>query len=504
MSSPHLDQTRGKWTKTSMNSPGSMQAGRREPKKPVRMLSGVHVVTVAMMPGSCSHGTCVYCPGGVSEGTPQSYVLGSPVVTTAIPLAYHPYLQVHSRIDSYVRMGHNPSKIELIIIGGTFSTYPQQYQEWFVTQCLEALNRFPNPEPPTSPSLSDAQAQNETASLRCVGMTVETRPDQASQLQADQALSYGVTRVEVGVQTVFNTVLRRAGRAHTVEDVAKATQTLRDSGFKICYHMMLGLPGMDPDADLQAFERIFNDPAFRPDMLKIYPTLVLKGTALFNLWKSGRYSPYSDDEIVELIVRIKRQVPRWVRINRIQREIPSKDIVAGLGTVSLRELVNRRLQEEGILCQCIRCREIGHVILNGMEGEGELSKFAIVSEDYEASGGVEVLLSVENSSETVLAGFLRLRIPSAQARRKELSEPTAIVRELHVYGSAVPVGRLTEESIQHKGLGSKLLVEAENVAADKFGCRQVAIISGIGVREYYAARGYMRPHHSPYMLKVIP
>ncbi len=503
MSSPFTDLTRTKSMDTNMNSPVGILTVRRVPRKPVRMLSGVHVVTVAMMPSSCTHGTCVYCPGGVSQGTPQSYVLGSPVVTTAIPLAYHPYLQVHSRIASYLRMGHNPSKIELIIIGGTFSTYPQQYQEWFVTQCLEALNRFPNPEPPTFPSLSDSQTQNETASLRCVGMTIETRPDQASQSQADQALGYGVTRVEIGVQTVFNTILRRAGRAHTVEDVTKATQTLRDSGFKICYHMMLGLPGMDPDSDLEAFKRIFSEPAFRPDMLKIYPTLVLKRTALFNLWKSGRYSPYSDDEIVELIVRIKRQVPRWVRINRIQREIPSKDIVAGLSTVSLRELVNRRLQDEGVSCQCIRCREIGHATLKRMEGEGELSKLSIVSEEYEASGGVEVLLSVENSSETVLAGFLRLRIPSTEAGRWEFSERTAIVRELHVYGSAVPVGGLLEESTQHKGLGSKLLVAAENVAADKFGCRQVAIISGIGVREYYATRGYVRPDRSPYMLKLI-
>ncbi len=503
MSSQQLNIRWRKGSNTSMNSPATIQAARREPKKPIRMLSGVHVVTVAMMPGSCVHGTCVYCPGGVSEGTPQSYVLGSPVVKTAIPLAYHPYLQVNSRIASYLQMGHNPSKIELIIIGGTFSTYPQQYQEWFVTQCLEALNSFPNPEPPISPSLIDSQAENETAKLRCVGMTIETRPDQASQIQADRALGYGVTRVEIGVQTVFNTVLRRAGRAHTIEDVTEATQTLRDSGFKICYHMMLGLPGMDPDSDLEAFQRIFSDSAFRPDMLKIYPTLVLKDTALFNLWKNGRYSPYSNDEIVELIVRIKRLVPRWVRINRIQREIPSKDIVAGPSAVSLRDLVNRRLQAESVSCQCIRCREIGHANLERVDDQGGLSQLAIVREEYNASGGVEVFMSVENSSEAILAGFLRLRIPSAEARREEFVQPTAIVRELHVYGSAVPVGGLTEEGTQHKGFGSRLLVAAENVAADKFGCRQVAIISGVGVREYYAARGYRRPHRSPYMLKVI-
>ena len=486
-----------------MNLPASDSVFRREPKKPVRMLSGVHVVTVAMMPSSCVHGTCVYCPGGVSEGTPQSYILGSPVVTTAIPLAYHPYLQVHSRIASYVRMGHNPSKIELIIIGGTFSTYPQNYQEWFVTQCLEALNRFPNPEPLTSHSLLDSQAQNETATLRCVGMTIETRPDQISQTQADQALGYGVTRVEIGVQTISNTILQRTGRAHTVEDVTKATRTLRDSGFKVCYHMMLGLPGMDPDADLSAFERIFDDPAFRPDMLKIYPTLVLKGTALFNLWKSGRYSPYSDEQIVELIVGIKRKVPRWVRINRIQREIPSKDVVAGLSTVNLRVLVDRRLRDEEVSCKCIRCREIGHASEKVGEEGGDLSTPGIVTEEYEASGGIETLLSVENDSRTLLAGFLRLRIPPSEAQRGELSESTAIVRELHVYGSAVPVGGSSEASAQHKGLGSRMLTAAENLASDKFGCRQIAIISGIGVREYYAARGYTRPHRSPYMLKVI-
>jgi len=400
-------------------------------------------------------------------------------------------------------MGHKPSKIELIIIGGTFSTYPQQYQEWFVTQCFEALNRFPNPEPPAIALLSDSHAQNETAGLRCVGMTVETRPDQASQNQADQMLTYGATRVEIGVQTVRNNILKQAGRAHTSEDVAIATQTLRDSGFKICYHMMLGLPGMDPDADLEAFESIFEKPQFKPDMLKIYPTLVLKGTGLFNLWKAGRYSPYSDDQIVELILEIKRRVPRWIRINRIQREIPSRDIVAGLSTVNLRELIDRRLQEVHVSCPCIRCREIGHARLEGVEYREGLPLFRLYREVYEASEGVEIFLSFEDGSRSVLAGFLRLRIPSSVAKRAEFAKSTAIVRELHIYGSAVPIGESLRTGTQHKGYGSSLLSEAETLAHAEYDCRQVAIISGVGVRNYYASHGYGRLHRSPYMLKPL-
>ncbi len=425
------------------------------------------------------------------------------MITTAIPLAYHPYHQVQSRIASYLRMGHNPSKIELIIIGGTFSTYPQKYQEWFVTQCLEALNRFPGPEPPAIATLTDSQIRNETASLRCVGMTLETRPDQASQAQADQMLIYGATRVELGVQTVRDNILKLAGRAHTAEDVAIATRTLRDSGFKTCYHMMLGLPGMDPDLELEAFRSIFDEPRFKPDMLKIYPTLVLKGTGLFNLWKDGRYAPYSDDQIVELIVRIKGMVPRWMRINRIQREIPSRDIVAGLSTVNLRELVDRRLREDGVTCQCIRCREIGHAESKESNDRVQLPSFRLHREEYEASQGDEVFLSLEDESRSVLAGFIRIRIPPTNVRREEFSQRTAIVRELHIYGAAVPVGESVKEGTQHKGLGSTLLSEAENVANEEFGCKQIAIISGIGVRKYYSAHGYGRPHRSPYMLKPL-
>ncbi len=400
-------------------------------------------------------------------------------------------------------MGHSPSKIELIIIGGTFTAYPQAYQEWFVTQCLEALNRFPDPNPPVMSSISDSQARNELADLRCVGMTIENRPDRASQEEADLMLSYGVTRVELGVQTVFDNILKRAGRAHSMEDVRQATQTLRDSGFKICYHMMLGLPGMDPRMDLEAFEKIFEDPSLRPDMLKIYPTLVLRGTALFNLWKSGRYMAYSDDEIVRLVMEIKRKVPRWVRINRVQREIPANQVVAGLSTVNLREMVERKLSSEGGTCRCIRCREIGHT-QHRIGNESAMERSLVITRDeYQASGGVEIFLSYEDSSRSILAGFLRLRIPSRQANRRELRKPTALVRELHVYGSAVPVGASTESAIQHRGLGSSLLVEAECIASREFGVKQIAIISGVGVRDYYRARGYGRPDHTPYMLKQL-
>ncbi len=472
-------------------------------RKPVRMLSGVHVVTVSMMPGSCPHGKCVYCPGGVDQGTPQSYILESPVVTKALPLGYHPYLQVHSRLAGYRRLGHTPSKIELIIIGGTFFSYPQAYLEWFVTQCLQALNRYPNATSPEASSLSEAQALNETSQARCVGMTIETRPDRANQEDADLALNYGVTRVELGVQTVFNEILRKAGRAHTIDDTKKATQTLKDSGFKVCYHMMLGLPGMDTSRELQAFEQVFEDRSFMPDMIKIYPTLVLKGTALYNLWHSGRYQPYSDDEIVEVITEIKRRIPRWVRINRVQREIPSKEVVAGLSTVNLREDVERRLEQKGVVCRCIRCREIGHNALSRNREDPNRISLTLHRDEYEASGGTEIFLSYEDEPRRILAGFLRLRVPSSEAMRAEFRKPTAIVRELHIYGSAIPVGDHESYGIQHTGLGTSLLEEAEHIASNDYECEQAAVISGVGVRGYYRGRGYARPDHSPYMFKNL-
>lgn len=473
-------------------------------RKPVRTLSGVHVIAAALMPGSCPHGRCVYCPGGLSEGTPQSYVHDSPIVRKAIPLGYHPYLQVNSRLREYERLGHEPSKIELILIGGTFLSYPKSYQEWFVTRCLEALNRYPNPRPPSEASeLAAVQSENEVAKYRCVGMTVETRPDRASNDEIGLLLGYGVTRVELGVQSVSDDVLRLAGRAHSISDVKNATRALRNAGLKICYHMMPGLPGSTVDRDLEAFEELFQDPELRPDMLKIYPTLVLTDTGLHALWKAGRYEPYSDEMVIELLVRIKRIAPRWVRINRIQREIPLGNVVAGLQTVNLRELVKLRLAEEGHACSCIRCREAGRAAAAKEGRLRQIADYELLREDYEASGGLEVFLSYEDASRTCLAGFIRLRIPPRNVTQPSAMTRTAVIRELHVYGLSVPIGSRNGDSLQHTGIGTGLLQRAEEIAASEFGCDQMLIISGIGARGYYRARGYARPNHSPYMQRTL-
>lgn len=473
-------------------------------KKPVRIISGVVIVAVMTHPYPCPHGRCIYCPGGIEVGTPQSYVQESPAVLRAKRCNFDPYNQVRSRLLQYVAMGHKPSKVELIIMGGTFPAMPLDYQEWFVTQCLEAMNRFPREKSSRWVSLESAQKRNEKAKIRCIGLTIETRPDWAKARQIDRFLYLGATRVEIGVQTIYNDILRKVRRGHTVEDTIEATQLLKDAGYKVCYHMMPGLPGSDLDRDLEMFKVIFEDERFRPDMLKIYPTLVIPGTKLYEMWKRGEYQPYSDEELIELIAKIKRMVPEYVRIMRVQRDIPVKYVAAGLKIGNLREVVARYMKARGWRCRCIRCREIGHYILKtGEIPLPEDSEIVYKRLDYSASGGHEVFLSVEERRRDLIIGFLRLRIPSAAAHRWEVNERTAIIRELHVYGPQVPVGEKNLFWWQHKGFGRRLLKWAEEIAVDEFDCKKMLIISGIGVREYYRKFGYKKHKNSFYMVKYF-
>jgi elongator complex protein 3 len=385
--------------------------------------------------------------------------------------------------------GHDTGKTEIVIVGGTFPFMPADYQKEFAKSCYDALNGR------RSSGLEEAKSVNETADNRCVGFTVETKPDYCKEPQIDLMLELGVTRVEIGVQSLRNSVYKLVNRGHTLDDVVDAFRIARDAGYKIVAHMMPGLPGSSPEKDIEDFRRLFEDDAFKPDMLKIYPTLVLEHTGLFKMHQSGKYHAYSDDDLVNVIVEAKKAVPEWVRIMRVQREIESKDIIAGPKSGNLRQIVLQKLRQQGRGCRCIRCRETGLQRKYPAEDEVTLRRT-----DYSASGGREIFLSYESVDGDTVLGFLRLR-KVAKPNRCEL-DGSAIVRELHVYGQAVSVGRKEiGSSYQHKGYGAKLLKEAERIAKDELRVGKVAVISAVGTRQYYKKLGYRQD--GPYVSKVL-
>ncbi|MEM0372943.1 MAG: tRNA uridine(34) 5-carboxymethylaminomethyl modification radical SAM/GNAT enzyme Elp3 [Sulfolobaceae archaeon] len=466
-------------------------------RKLTRMMAGVSIVAIMTSPSRCPHGKCIFCPGGVEYNTPQSYYGREPALMRAIENNFDPYYQVYSRLSQYYYLGHNPSKIELIIMGGTFTAMPLDYQEWFVTMALEAMNRYPSKEKPKFVYLEDAKTRNEKAVHRAVGITVETKPDWAKEPQADIMLNLGVTKVELGVQTIYDEILKITNRGHTVKDSIDSTRILKDSGFKVVYHVMLGLPGSDPDKDLEAFKEIFRNPDFRPDMLKIYPTLVVETAPLVYLWKKGLYKPYDTETLVELISEMYRYIPKWVRVMRIQRDIPADVILAGNIKGNLRELVEQRALQKGIKINEIRYREVGYMWLHRNITPKNIS---LKKEIYEASEGIEIFLSLEDEQD-ILVGYLRLRVPSKKAHRNEIDEKTTIIRELHIYGIEVPVGEWDEMAYQHKGYGTLLLREAERISREEFDAKRILVLSGVGVKEYYRKRGYR--DFGPYLAKEL-
>lgn len=442
--------------------------------KPVRSSSGVTVVAVMTFPYECP-GKCIYCPKG--ENAPQSYTGEEPAALRARMFDYDPYLQVKNRLKQLQAVGHTPQKIELIVMGGNFTSHPKDYQEDFIKRCLDAMNEA------DSETLEQAQELNEKSKIRCIGMTLECRPDWCNEEQINQMLKLGATRVELGVQTVYDDILKKVNRGHLIEDTIKATRLLKDAGFKVCYHMMPNLPEVDPEKDLACFKQIFENSDFKPDMLKIYPTLVIKGTKLYEMWKQGTYKTYSRDQLIDLLVEIKKIVPPWIRIMRIQRDIPIPLTEAGPDIGNIRELLFKKVN-----CQCIRCRQIKQI--------SSKEKIKLIRRDYEANNGKEVFLSFEDDSKK-LVGFLRLRIPN-KSFRKEITEKTALVRELHVYGVQAKIGE--QGDTQHRGYGAKLLQAAEKIAKDE-SCNKVIIISGVGVRPYYYSHNYSRD--GPYVSKSI-
>jgi elongator complex protein 3 len=465
-------------------------------KRPVRTISGVAVVAVMTSPHKCPHGKCVPCPGGVDSifNSPQSYTGAEPAALRAIQADYDPYRQVTARLAQLKQIGHDLDKVELIVMGGTITARPLDYQQWFVKRCLDAMNGFGR-APHQAKYLEDAQEVNESAAVRNVAMTFETRPDWCKTQHIDRMLDMGVTKVELGIQSTYDFILKRIERGHAVADSVEANGALRDSGLKVGFHMMPGLPGSSPQRDLRMFEALFNDARFCPDYLKIYPTLVTRGTKLYDLWERGEYAPLSSEEAAILLARIKERLPKWVRLQRIQRDIPVKHVVAGVLKSNVRQLAGDILQREGGQCRCIRCREIGHKMLKGMKADPDAARLDV--ERYEACGGVEHFISFEEPKIDALIGFARLRFP-LRPHRGEL-EGAAVVRELHVYGRMVPIGK-NNENWQHRGYGADLLRAAEDIAKAA-GYGKLAVMSGIGAREYYKKLGF--GHDGPYMSRRL-
>ncbi len=465
-------------------------------RKIVRTISGVTIVAVMTKPWPCPQkNSCAYCPGGPPYGVPQSYTGHEPASLRGLQSSFDPYEQARNRIEQLKAIGHTVDKVELVIMGGTFPSMPLDYQEHFVKECLDAITEE------KTQSLEEAKKLAETSRTRNAGITVETRPDWAREKHVDHMLSMGVTRVELGVQNVYDEIYELVERGHNVHDVVEATRILKDAGLKVVYHLMPGLPGSNFERDLEGFEKIFTDSRFKPDMVKIYPCLVLKGTKAYDWWRKGEYEPYTTEKAAQLILEVKKMVPSWIRIMRVQRDIPAYLIEAGVNRSNLRQLVLRRLKEEGVRCLCIRCREVGHRWLKE-KVKPDPNSIEIRTIKETASEGDDVFISAEDSDNDVLVGYLRLRIPSGNAHRSEIvSELTAIVRELHVYGPLVPVGRHLVKAWQHKGYGSILLSEAERISLDTYDRRKIVVTSALGTKQYYKRFGY--DYDGPYVSKIL-
>jgi len=475
-------------------------------RKSVRTISGVAVVAVMTSPYPCPHGACIPCPGGPASAfqTPQSYMGREPATMRAIQCGYDPYEQVAVRLRQLQSIGHPVDKVELIVMGGTFTARLPDYQQWFVGRSISAMNDFGGAgvadqeiNLDTDLDIESIIATNETAAVRNIGITFETRPDHLSTVEIDRLLEMGATKVEVGVQSIYDRVLEKIDRGHTVQDAIAANKRLRESGLKVGFHIMIGLPGSDASDDRNMFKTLFSDPAFCPDHLKIYPTLVTEGTVLHQWWQDGSYQSLDNDSAIGLLADIKSVLPKWVRLQRIQRDIPAQQIAAGVTKSNIRQLAEERLRSMGGSCRCIRCREVGHASLRGRAPE----KIELLTETYSACGGTEHFISFEDRGNNILIGFLRLRFPDSP-HRIELAN-AALVRELVVYGRMVSLGAESsprKDQWQHRGYGRELLAAAEDLASGH-GFSKIAVTSGIGVREYYRTRGYVR--EGAYMVKYL-
>ncbi|MFA5747025.1 MAG: tRNA uridine(34) 5-carboxymethylaminomethyl modification radical SAM/GNAT enzyme Elp3 [Candidatus Paceibacterota bacterium] len=454
--------------------------------RPVRSLSGIVNVSVLTKPYPCP-GSCLYCPN--EAGIPKSYLSGEPAVERARKLKYDAYLQVRQRLEMLESEGHPTDKIELRIIGGTWSFYQKAYQENFIKKCFDACNDAEKGKKVSSKDLLSSQKKNEKAKHRIVRLSVETRPDFINEKEIKRLRAYGVTKVELGVQSIYDDVLLLNKRGHLIDSTVKATRLLKDAGFKISYQMMLNLPGSDPERDSAMFKELFSNPNFQPDSLKIYPCALVKEAPLYQWYLDKKYQPCSAEELIDVIVKIKKTVPPYVRIERVIRDISSKTIVEGPAKISnLRQVVEKKLQADGSRCQCIRCREI-------KSEYDPKEKVFLFRHDYPASKGQEIFLSFENKSREKIFSLLRLRIASSSYDKKQkpvfdVLKNAALIREMHTYGMLTPISSNKKISAQHKGLGNKLIKAAEKIAQKEFGLKKLAAISSVGAREYFKRSGF--------------
>uniref|UniRef100_A0A671PRN2 Elongator complex protein 3 n=1 Tax=Sinocyclocheilus anshuiensis TaxID=1608454 RepID=A0A671PRN2_9TELE len=457
--------------------------------KPIRTASGIAVVAVMCKPHRCPHisftgNICVYCPGGPDsdfEYSTQSYTGYEPTSMRAIRARYDPYLQTRHRVEQLKQLGHSVDKVEFIVMGGTFMALPEEYRDYFIRNLHDALSGH------TSNNVTEAVRYSERSNSKCVGITIETRPDYCLKRHLSDMLAYGCTRLEIGVQSVYEDVARDTNRGHTVRAVCESFHLAKDAGFKVVAHMMPDLPNVGMERDVEQFIEFFENPAFRPDGLKLYPTLVIRGTGLYELWKTGRYKSYSPSALVDLVARILALVPPWTRVYRVQRDIPMPLVSSGVEHGNLRELALARMKDMGTECRDVRTREVG---IQEIHHKVRPYQVELIRRDYVANGGWETFLSYEDPEQDILIGLLRLRRCSPQSFRPELKGGVSIVRELHVYGSVVPVSSRDPSKFQHQGFGMMLMEEAKRIARDEHGSSKLAVISGVGTRNYYRKMGY--------------
>ena len=475
-------------------------------KRAVRTLSGIAPVAVLTKPYPCP-GSCAYCPK--KPNVPVSYLPNEPAVMRALRLNFNPYLQTIFRLKALENNGHEPNKIELIVIGGTWSYLPDKYKYWYLANCFKAANDYKKIKDkiiiekslkPIAPKgfsnniikenlslkklqeiLYQEQKKNEKSEYGIIGLTLETRPDYLSDKELWQMRDLGCTRVEIGVQAIDDAILKLNKRGHGVKEIAEATKKLKQFGFKVTYHFMPALPGSTPKKDVAMFYDLYNKPDFQPDQIKFYPTTVVKNSLLYRWWKQGKYKPYTDEELENVIIECKKIVPVYTRIIRLIRDIPGESIEAGNKITNLRQI----MKDKGVTCNCIRCREAKQTMVK----ENNL-KLNVLK--YSASGGFEYFISFDTKDEKTLYGFCRLRIDSSSP------VASAMIRELHVYGQLVPKGKSSK--VQHIGLGKRLMAEAEKIALQN-GAKSMAVISGVGVRGYYKKLGYKLKQ--TYMVKSL-
>jgi elongator complex protein 3 len=493
--------------------------------KPVRSLSGVTPVTVLTKPFPCP-GKCIFCPNDVRM--PKSYLSNEPGAQRAGMHRFDPYEQTRSRLSALYWIGHPVDKVELIVLGGTWSSYPESYQVWFLTRVFEALNDFgPGaPAPLTSVAvdyasieeevdgrrgladynrivsefarkqeesglasretaawdeLASAQKRNETAEARAVGLSLETRPDHLTEEEVVRLRRLGATKIQIGYQSLDDEVLALNQRGHDVLASRRATKLLRQAGFKIQAHWMANLYGSSAERDLEDYERLFSDPDFRPDELKLYPCSLVESATLMAHYEAGRYRPYTEEELLELLIAAMAKTPPYCRLSRVIRDIPGEDILAGSRVTNFRAVAEREMALRGIRSQDIRAREI-----RDSEVSPESVRLEVLR--YRTSSGEESFLSYV-TDDGRLAGFLRLSLPDSPSFIQELGR-SAVIREVHVYGSSVSLGAREEGKAQHAGLGRKLLDEARAEARSR-GFESLSVISSVGTRQYYRRQGFV-------------